>query len=157
MWNSSHVGVCAAAIALGLVGLGCASGSEVHLIPAGYTGPVVIVYEEGKGGSSPSQDGSSFVYEIPPDGVLRVDKPIPKGRINMKFYYVLADMERTELPFQADGRSIQAFGTVVGSTGAPGREIQWKAYVVGVPGERDDWLRLRNSAIDLALGRESPP
>ena len=63
---------------------------EIHLIPKGYEGPVIIAFDEQNGMPEKYENGSR-VYEIPNDGVLRTQfKPQKEGYIpmeNLKYYY----------------------------------------------------------------------
>lgn len=63
---------------------------EIHLIPKGYEGPVIIVFDQQNGVPEKYENGSR-VYEIPNDGVLRTQfKPQEEGYIPMeklKYYY----------------------------------------------------------------------
>lgn len=145
-------------ILLSIFGCG-ASGTITHLIPEGYVGPVVIVFDDPKG-EAPKQDGEGGdIYEIPPDGVLRLNTPAPKaGFYDIRYFYIRPDGTRWEIPWDGlhvrDKSKIQVFALVIGATGEQedGKPIQWTAYMVGVPSEFDDWYQVREEATRRAIG-----
>src|SRR4030095_11369099 len=135
---------------------GCwASGSITHLIPDGYTGPVVIVFDDAKGVLPKRDHAGGIVYEIPRDGVLRLITPPPNpGVYKVTYFYVSPDGKRQKIPLDADDGVLQIFADVSGATGAEGggKPIRWAAYIVGIANERDDWAKLRGEATSRAIG-----
>ena len=78
-WARCSSGAWVLVVAL-LSAFGCgASGSMTHLIPEGYVGPVVIVFDDPKGKAPKRDENGGVVYEIPPDGVLRLNTPAPEA------------------------------------------------------------------------------
>jgi hypothetical protein len=73
-----------AALLVCCLALGC-SRPEVHLIPAGYKGDVVIMpgYPMGV---PPKRDGLSIVFDIPHNGIL-VTQDQPSSRWHTEHYY----------------------------------------------------------------------
>ena len=69
---------------------------EIHLIPAGYEGPVVIVYGD-PAGAPMRREGRARVYEIPADGVLRTRFPANPGWERPSYFYVDAAGRRTAI------------------------------------------------------------
>lgn len=70
---------------------------EIHLIPKGYKGYIIIIFDD-KDGTPEKYENGSRVYEIPKDGVLRTRFKqqsgwIPPGKL--KYYY--QDNKRNEL------------------------------------------------------------
>lgn len=148
--------------------LGCRLGGSVtHLIPDGYVGPVVVVYDDPNGVTPKYNDEGGVVYEIPSDGVLRLNTPTPEAALyDVKYFYVRADGTREELPASvphvADEEMLQVFAVVEGATAGernerPPARWTWWAYVVGIPAERDDWVRLREEAENRAIGLPPDP
>ncbi len=76
-------------------------GREIHLIPSGYRGPVVIAYDMPNGVPARYEDGAR-VFEIPSDGILRTQMETPDdgwirpGRI--RYFYVDEKGQREEIP-----------------------------------------------------------
>lgn len=133
-------------------------GSITHLVPNGYVGPVVIVFDD-PGGTSPGRDErGGIIYEIPPDGVLRLRTPAPEaGLYDVEYFYLRADGTRTRVPERADSSVLQVFAVVDGAT-APvedqGSRWTWRAYIVGIPSDRHDWIEVRSEATSRAIGRK---
>jgi hypothetical protein len=78
-----------------LLTLGC-SRPEVHLIPAGYQGDVVILpgYPSG---APPKRDGISIVFEIPPSGILITqDQPSSAWHV-ARYFYINEDGRKQRL------------------------------------------------------------
>lgn len=68
--------------------------SQVYLIPQGYTGPVLIVYDQ-VDGQPPKYENKSRVYEIPINGVLLTQFSWPE-RVGGEFWYINEQGQRTE-------------------------------------------------------------
>jgi hypothetical protein len=139
--------------------LGCrVSGSITHLIPDGYVGPVVIVFDDPKGEAPKRDENGGVIYEIPPDGVLRLSTPAPEvGFYNISYFYVRPDGARREIPKRVDKAVLQVFAVVDGATNGerekrPPARWTWSAYIVGVPSNRDDWVQVRGEATSRAIG-----
>ena len=60
---------------------------EVHLLPAGFTGPVVILFDQANG-TPPRREGRARVYEIPASGILRTQFRENDGWSSPRYYYV---------------------------------------------------------------------
>jgi hypothetical protein len=80
------------------------------LIPAGYTGPVVIVFDAPDGQPSAKQEGGALVFNIGSNGVLRLKTPPPEpGLVLLKYFYVGSDGTRQEIPDKGNSGSLQVF------------------------------------------------
>jgi len=55
----------------------------IYLMPSGYVGAVVILYDQPDGETLDVEDGY-YVYKIPPSGVLKVRTPPYTGIVNLK-------------------------------------------------------------------------
>ena len=135
---------------------GCQPQQEVHLIPAGYTGPVVIAFGDPKGEKAAVDDEGVAQYRIEADGVLRLSSAAPPSGLYLKHYfYVDADGTRDQIPDEGREDSIQIFAPVVGATakidGRPETPLRWASYIVGAPSERRDWVQLRSKATESVL------
>lgn len=82
-----------------LIFIGCSERAEpeVHLIPEGFTGPVVIIF--GDSSATPVRyEGESRVYDIPESGVLRTSSDVNEGvRLESEYFYVDEDGDRTAI------------------------------------------------------------
>jgi len=72
---------------------------ETHLIPKGYKGYVIIIFDE-KNGMPEKYENDSRVYEIPSDGVLRTQFKeqtgwIAPGKLNY-YYYDRTERQKIE-------------------------------------------------------------
>jgi len=135
------------------------AGSDVHLLPEGFTGPVVLVFDDPTGIAPQHDTEGSVVYDIPSNGVLRLRSGVPPGGVYKKrFYYVDAAGSRTEIPYHENG-GLQVFADIVGVTAWPvdgvEQQTRWAAYVVGDPSQRGDWTEQRIKATEDAIG--APP
>ncbi len=159
-WNCSGVwGLMVALLAL----FGCrVSGSITHLIPDGYVGPVVIVFDDPSGEPPKRDEDGGLIYEVPPEGVVRLSTEAPQaGLYHVDYFYVRPDGSRRELPQSADSSMLQVFAVVDGATAGekeerPPDRWTWTAYIVGVPNERDDWVQVREQATSRAIGMPDP-
>ncbi|GAC1657708.1 MAG: hypothetical protein NVS4B3_24570 [Gemmatimonadaceae bacterium] len=69
---------------------------EVHLLPAGFLGPVVIIYGQ-PNGAPPRWEGKARLFVIPPTGVLRTQAPPNPGWSNPSYFYVSAAGTRSPI------------------------------------------------------------
>mgnify|MGYP003641065344 CR=1 FL=1 len=85
----------------------CAQKAEdtIRLIPEGYEGTVLIIFNQEDGMPKEYEDDKR-IYRIPESGVLRTQFEPNYGIQNHLFFYVDGNGERTEIPFvmtQNDG------------------------------------------------------
>ena len=107
-----------------------ASGSIVHLIADGYVGPVVIVFDDPSGEAPKTDEDGVIIYEIPPDGVLRLSTSAPEaGTYDVDYSYALPDGTRRELPQSADSSVLQGFAVVDGATAGEKGEKPLRANI----------------------------
>ncbi len=59
---------------------------EIHLIPTGYTGPVVIIHDST--GAPVEREGKARLYRVPASGVVRTQFPPNEGWGRPDYYYV---------------------------------------------------------------------
>lgn len=109
--------------------------SEIHLLPAGFTGPVVILFGQAEG-ATPAREGRARLYKIPASGVLRTQFPDNPGWSAPKYYYVDADGKRSPIVAGAPcddslaGDPVEA--CLEGTLSIGGRATPpYSAYVVG--------------------------
>ena len=115
---------------------------EIHLLPSGFTGPVVILFEQSDG-APPLMDGPARVYQIPASGVLRTQFRDNPGWSSPKYYYRDASGRRTSIvagapcedSLAADPVQACLEGTLyIGNRSAP----PYSAYVVGRRRDREE-------------------
>lgn len=147
--------------------------NRVFLIPDGFSGVVVVVYEEA-GGIVPVRDGDGRdVLRVPSDGVLRLRRKAPAVVGGKDIYFLVrADGTRARLLAgrNQSPRMYQAFGNTLGGTtlqpvtttlqdgskawvqgpeSPPGKTCE--IFMVGVPESRNDWTEIRDTACDSAV------
>jgi len=59
---------------------------EVYLIPQGFEGPVIIMFDESDG-QQVKYEEKKRVYEIPEDGIMRTQFKDQDKYVDMEFYY----------------------------------------------------------------------
>ena len=114
---------------------------EIHLIPAGFRGPVVIVFNEA-GGAPKEFERKARLYRIPADGVLRTQFGPNPGWGRPDYWYINAVGQRTAIvpgtpcDDELEGDPVQAClaGRRYRINGLPSPE--YSSYVVGQTGER---------------------
>lgn len=107
---------------------------EVHLIPAGYTGPVLIIYDSL--GAPVERQGEARLYRIPMSGILRTQFPPNEGWGRPDYFYVDSLGHRTVIAAgtpcddSLPGDPVQA--CLMGQTryGNNGPRYQYSGYVV---------------------------
>lgn len=125
----------------------------IHLIPAGYEGPVLIIYGE-PGGARERREGKARVYEIPADGVLRTQFGPNPGWAAPDYFHVDARGQRTPVirgapctdslpgdPVQACSMPVVVMATVTASGSAAARAPApappvYESYVVSRRADR---------------------
>ncbi|MBW8200532.1 DUF6843 domain-containing protein [Flagellimonas abyssi] len=80
--------------------VGCAQKAEdtIRLIPEGYEGAVVIIYNQ-EDGAPKEYEENARVYRIPETGVLRTQFEPNYGVQNHQFFYVGSNGERSKIQF----------------------------------------------------------
>jgi hypothetical protein len=117
---------------------------EIHLIPKGYVGPVVIIYGRPHG-APPKYENGVRVYEIPKNGILLTQFDPNCGVIpphGQTFCYVDDSGSRTEVPqgFQdnASNNGIQIMSPSIGST----PKSTFTSYIVGSKKQGDSLYQI---------------
>ena len=87
---------------LGIAISGCSwiqqTSDGLYLVPKGYQGSVIILFDEPTG-IVPAKENGLNVYPIPPDGILKVKGRGSIGTVNLKYYYVDEFGNRVDLPY----------------------------------------------------------
>lgn len=131
----------------------------IYLIPSGYVGAVVILYDQ-PDGVIPEVEGGYYVYEIPPSGVLKVRTPAYVGIVNLKYFYVDQAGERQEVKYiivtgdrDPQGRPQNKYGNLaqdevensifvmnpggVGEFRVNDKAVQFSGFIIGKPKDGD--------------------
>jgi hypothetical protein len=120
---------------------------ETHLIPKGYKGYVIIIFDE-KNGVPEKYENGSRVYEIPSDGVLRTQFKkqkgwIAPGKVN---YYYYDNNERQKIEYLQSTQGVKDDSKMYVFS----EEISKKTvrYLVGKLSEGDDYYKALRKKID---------
>lgn len=131
----------------------------VYLMPSGYVGSVIILYDQ-PDGVVPDVEGGYYVYKIPASGVLKVRTPAYVGIVNLKYFYVDQDGERQEVKHiivtgdrDPQGRPQNKYGNLsqdevensifvmnpggVGEFRVNGKPVQFSGFIIGKPKDGD--------------------
>lgn len=157
MRNKSLLSLAAIVVSVGLCSCSLATRDGIYLIPQGFKGGVVILFDQ-PNGVVPDVDAGRFVYPIPSNGVLYVQGPPQPGLVNKEFYYISADGKRTRIEelritgnTSPEGLPQNKFGNIsqddfenkifvmntggFGSFNTPTRIVQFTSFVVSTPKE----------------------
>lgn len=85
------------------------------------------------------------MYEIPSNGVLRLRTSAPApGWYLVRYLYVAPGRALREISRGGNNDELQVFR---GVNGSDGEGLRWTAYIVGTPGERENWFEIQEQAI----------
>lgn len=118
---------------------------EKHILPNGFTGPVLIFFNQRDGVDVPIEDGTR-IYRIPKSGKLVTSLPPNYGWGFFSYYYdngvSIPQAEPGELSNRPD-TGVQIWDNRVGVGGVPGRdEYSYKSYTVGKSKDIDSLYKL---------------
>jgi hypothetical protein len=134
---------------------------ELHIIPDGLVGPVVIIYGVPTCQKVKRSSDGGLVYRIPASGMLCVSNPVPNAGPYRRIYLVESGGGNShELLHGADSTKLQVFRNISGVTnridGKQIDDVRWQAYIVGVPSERSDWFQLLQMKMREAVKEFAP-
>lgn len=91
-----------------LLSCGNKADDTIILIPEGYVGPVLVIYNQDNGAEKEYEDGKR-VYRIPENGVLETQFSPNYGVQNNEYYYVSSNGNKKKLDFvrPADAREYE--------------------------------------------------
>jgi hypothetical protein len=156
---AAFIGLPVVALAMWYVCMAIQTEPEIHLIPDGYRGPVVIMYDMPNGDSIEYENGKR-VLRIPPTGLLYTQFKQIEGWYepgSIKHYYIHSDGSRKELPEVwrqediPDSTNTYIFGMEVGSVKMHGIEKGFDEYKVGK--STDDGEKYAHQANRMIRGK----
>ena len=71
----------------------------IYLIPEGFTGGVIVLYNQPDGIEPEKSEDGTIVYRIPKDGFLKVNSPLNEGKYRFKYYFVDEKDKRIEIEY----------------------------------------------------------
>lgn len=127
----------------------------IYLLPEGFTGGVVILFDQPDGIVRSVEDGR-LVYAIPDEGILKVQGPPRTGLVSKEYYFVSKRGDRKRIRYlqvtgetSPQGLPQSKFGDITqddhdntlfvmnaggfGSFRSPSRTIQYTSFVVSTP------------------------
>jgi hypothetical protein len=137
---------------------------EVHLIPAGFRGPVVVVFSDAAGAPKEYEDRARL-YRIPSSGVLRTQFGPNEGWGRPDYFYIDQHGRRSRIvpgtpcDDSLPGDSVQAcligqkmWGTSGGTTEVP----VYSAYAIGQRADRRDAYDRGDRLLDSLFAPKIP-
>lgn len=95
---------------------------SIRLIPKGFQGAVAIIYKVKNGRICPEEKGT-VIYEIPSNGILKVQREVFYGNQEHEFYYVDSLGNREPLPYlknldkiDKSSQQVVCFSEVIGGS-----------------------------------------
>jgi hypothetical protein len=147
------------ALLLGAIFIWDRAEPEVHLLPVGFRGPVIIVFRQ-TDGAAPEREGRARLYRIPKDGVLRTAYGPNDGWSAPAYFYVDSSGHRTEIaggapcadslpgdPVQACLMGWLSIGNRVGA--------DYQAYVVTQQADRREQYKRGDSLVRTVIYGQS--
>lgn len=135
---------------------------SIRLIPEGFEGPVMIIYNQSDGASI-EYEGDKRLYRIPSDGVLRTQFKPNYGHQIHEFYYINREGKRTPIPFvdpwswsklDASEGVLICFAEEVGMGGdKQGKEIRFRIFLVGPANKADSLFKLKEKFVLRVLNK----
>lgn len=132
---------------------------EVHLLPEGFRGPVVIIFDQ-PAGAPEERDGRARLYRVPPNGVLRTQLPFNDGWSAPDYFFLDRSGRRSPIVRGAPcedslpGDPVQAclMGRMwIGDREGPG----YSAYVVTRQADRRDQYERGDSLVRAVVFGDS--
>lgn len=154
-------------ILLILITSSCNSTKEaIYLIPDGYTGAVVILFEQPDGVTLPVEDGFN-VYKIPENGVLKVKTQAIYDIDEESFFYEDSNRERIRIEYlypssqrgqiykerktfdevSADDPTMYAMGSEMGSFNSSKGTVRFRSLGIGRASESAKIYQQKRSKI----------
>jgi hypothetical protein len=114
---------------------------QVFVLPAGFRGPVMVIYDQPNGARPRNVDGE-VVYDVPPDGIVRTALPeevLAGARVEFVFgsrsllpqYHNCTQMRLRGLA--TDPTAVCWLAIQVGETGTPDHAVYIVTDWVGIP------------------------
>jgi hypothetical protein len=137
---------------------------EVHLIPSGYRGPVIVIFND-SAGAAKEYENRARLYRIPPSGILRTQFGPNDGWRRADYYYLDVHGYRTRIVPGAPCNnaipddSVQAclmgqkmWRTADGTTPRP----VYSAYTVGRRADKGDAYDRGDRVLDSLFAPKTP-
>ena len=70
-----------------------------YLIPAGYKGGVLVLYNQPDGVEPDKTEDGTLVYQIPKDGFLKIKPKFERKNYKFRYYFVDSNQKQTEIEY----------------------------------------------------------
>jgi hypothetical protein len=133
-----------------------AAAPEVHLIPNGYIGPVVIILSD-QAAPPPQMEGKARLFRIPESGIARSRFAVNEGWSRPDYFYVDLHGRRTRIvsgtPCDLDlpGDPVQACRMGHLTYGNPYSDKPYEAYIVGRKADQSFWAHRAEAFADSVV------
>lgn len=139
--------------------LGCQKQYEsIRLIPKGFQGAVAIIYKVKSGKISPEENGV-IIYEIPSNGILKVQREVFYGNQEHDFYYVDSLGKREPLPYlknwnkiDKNSQQVVCFNEIIRDSNltidGKNGEYKYTIFLVGQINKSDYLFKLQDSILE---------
>lgn len=116
--------------------LGCKENRtpKIHYIPEGFTGPLIVVYEE-EGFPKLNIIDEAYQLNFPPNGIIITSSSAEYGWAKDRYFYIQKNGLKKEIDsyFSEEGISIQGGG--MGSVMNDGKEYSYSEIFIGTKAE----------------------
>ena len=127
--------------------------SQVFVLPAGFQGPVLVIYDQPEG-ARPAPVGGEIIYDVPEDGIVRTAFPeevlagakvkfVYKSSPALPQYHTCTQMRLQGLA--GDPAGVCWLAIQVGGTGTPDHAVYIVTDWVGIPENYDRGARMLDS------------
>ena len=71
----------------------------IYLIPEGFTGGVIIVFNQQDGITPEKDKDGTIIYRVPKNGLIKVKEPLAKAAYELKYYFVDDKGNKTRIEY----------------------------------------------------------
>lgn len=141
----------------------------IYLIPKGYTGDVIIIFDQ-PDGIVPEIESGFYLYKIPKDGILKVKTKGVTGYVNKSYYYIDENNGRQKIEYlrvtgerDSSGMPQNKHGNItqneyeneiyvmnaggLGSFNTKKGVVQYTSFIIGTPKDGDDFYDKKQKRI----------
>jgi hypothetical protein len=136
---------------------------EVFLLPDGFTGIVLIAFDQ-KDGLAEIGEHGVIAYKIPKNGVVKLKAPSPPSLLRSSYYFEDETGKRTLLYYCTDQNEMKGnpntlyvFGRRNVTFENNGVDLRYTTFLVGKERDRDSLYRKSEKMDPLEVLKTSPP
>lgn len=138
----------------------CLATREAFLLPPGYEGPVLVVWDHPAGGSLRWASWNTVAYYFDQTGMLHLRDSRPLGSFRMtlvSFYYLHPDGSWESIPnsmndiWRAGENTVAYAGQIGGAHMRDGTKLTWTFYCIGDPAPGNTCEAYRRNLLKTGL------